>query len=37
VLGWALLETHVPFSIELEKYFMAKARLDEIVQKLINY
>jgi len=33
----ASLDTPVPFNIDLEKNFMAKARLDETVQKLIFY
>jgi 2-oxoisovalerate dehydrogenase E1 component len=33
----ASLDTPVPFSIELENNFMAKARLDESVQKLVSY
>jgi 2-oxoisovalerate dehydrogenase E1 component len=33
----ASLDTPVPFNIELEKNFLAKSRLDEMVQKLINY
>ena len=33
----ASLDTPVPFNLELEKNFMARARLDEMVQKLINY
>jgi 2-oxoisovalerate dehydrogenase E1 component len=37
VVRCASLDTPVPFSIELENNFMAKARLDECVQKLINY
>ncbi|HNA95900.1 MAG TPA: dehydrogenase E1 component subunit alpha/beta [Chitinophagaceae bacterium] len=37
VLRCASLDTPVPFSIELEKNFLAKARLDESVQKLISY
>jgi 2-oxoisovalerate dehydrogenase E1 component len=37
VLRCASLDTPIPFNIELEKNFMAKARLDESVQKLINY
>lgn len=31
------LDTPIPFAIELEQNFMAKARLDECVQKLLNY
>ncbi|MBI5858420.1 MAG: dehydrogenase [Sphingobacteriales bacterium] len=37
VMRCASLDTPVPFSIELEQNFLAKARLDECVQKLINY
>jgi len=37
VMRCASLDTPVPFNIELEKNFMAKARLDEMVQKLISY
>jgi len=37
VLRCASLDTPIPFNIELEKNFMAKARLDESIQKLINY
>ncbi|MBL7747230.1 MAG: dehydrogenase E1 component subunit alpha/beta [Chitinophagaceae bacterium] len=37
VMRCASLDTPVPFSIELEQNFLAKARLDEMVQKLINY
>jgi 2-oxoisovalerate dehydrogenase E1 component len=37
VMRCASLDTPVPFNIELEKHFLAKARLDEIVQKLISY
>jgi 2-oxoisovalerate dehydrogenase E1 component len=37
VMRCASLDTPVPFSIELENNFLAKARLDETVQKLINY
>lgn len=33
----ASLDTPVPFNIELEKNFLAKARLDEAVQKLMAY
>ena len=31
------LDTPIPFNIELENNFMAKARLDESITKLINY
>jgi 2-oxoisovalerate dehydrogenase E1 component len=37
VVRCASLDTPVPFSIELENNFMAKSRLDESVQKLLNY
>lgn len=37
VLRCASLDTPVPFNMELEKNFMAKERLNEIVQKLICY
>src|SRR5436189_2409634 len=37
VMRCASLDTPVPFSIELENNFLAKARLDESVQKLISY
>src|SRR6187399_1181510 len=37
VMRCASLDTPVPFSIELEKIFMAKSRLDEMVQKLTSY
>lgn len=37
VLRCASLDTPVPFSIELEQTFLAKARLDECMQRLINY
>ena len=37
VMRCASLDTPVPFSIELEDNFLAKARLNESVQKLINY
>ena len=37
VMRCASLDTPIPFSIELENNFMAKARLDEMLQKLINY
>lgn len=37
VVRCASLDTPIPFNIELEKNFLAKARLDECVQKLINY
>ena len=37
VLRCASLDTPIPFNIELEKNYMAKSRLDESVQKLLNY
>jgi 2-oxoisovalerate dehydrogenase E1 component len=37
VMRCASLDTPIPFSIELENNFMAKVRLGEMVQKLINY
>lgn len=33
----ASLDTPIPFNITLEKNFLAKSRLDEVVQKLIHY
>lgn len=37
VMRCASLDTPVPFNIELEKNFMAKSRLHELVEKLISY
>jgi 2-oxoisovalerate dehydrogenase E1 component len=37
VMRCASLDTPIPFSIELEQNFMAKARLNESVQKLVNF
>lgn len=37
VMRCASLDTPIPFSIELENNFLAKARLDETVQKLVSY
>lgn len=37
VMRCASLDTPVPFNSELEKNFLAKARLDEMIQKLLNY
>ncbi len=37
VMRCASLDTPVPFSIELENNFLAKGRLDEMVQKLVTY
>jgi len=33
----ASLDTPVPFSIELENNFLAKARLGETIEKLLSY
>lgn len=37
VMRCASLDTPIPFNIELEKNFMAYSRLDESVNKLVNY
>jgi 2-oxoisovalerate dehydrogenase E1 component len=37
VLRCASLDTPIPFNIELEKNYMAKSRLDESIQKLLQY
>jgi 2-oxoisovalerate dehydrogenase E1 component len=37
VMRCASMDTPIPFNIELEKNFMAYSRLDETVQKLLNY
>jgi 2-oxoisovalerate dehydrogenase E1 component len=37
VMRCASLDTPVPFNSELEKNFLAKSRLNEMIQKLINY
>lgn len=37
VLRCASLDTPIPFNLELEKNYMAKSRLEESVQKLLNY
>ncbi|HLK29940.1 MAG TPA: transketolase C-terminal domain-containing protein, partial [Puia sp.] len=37
VMRCASLDTPIPFSIELEKNFLANARLDTLVQKLLAY
>ncbi len=37
VMRCASLNTPIPFNLELEKNFMAKGRLDDYVQKLLNY
>jgi 2-oxoisovalerate dehydrogenase E1 component len=33
----ASLDTPVPFNLDLEKNFLAKSRLHQYVQKLLNY
>jgi len=37
VMRCASLDTPIPFNTELEKNFMASARLHETVQKLLDY
>jgi 2-oxoisovalerate dehydrogenase E1 component len=37
VMRCASLDTPVPFNIELEKNFLAKARLEEMVERLMSY
>jgi len=37
VMRCASLDTPIPFNIELENNFMAKARLDETINKLLSY
>jgi 2-oxoisovalerate dehydrogenase E1 component len=37
VMRCASLDTPVPFNIELGKNFLAKSRIDEMIQKLVNY
>ena len=37
VIRCASLDTPIPFNIELEKNFLAKARLSESVEKLMSY
>jgi 2-oxoisovalerate dehydrogenase E1 component len=37
VMRCASLDTPIPFNMELEKAFLAKSRLDDVVQKLIQY
>jgi 2-oxoisovalerate dehydrogenase E1 component len=37
VMRCASLDTPVPFNLELENDFLAKARLEESIQKLLNY
>ncbi len=37
IVRCASLETPIPFNLELEKHFMAKARLNDAAEKLLNY
>ena len=37
VMRCASLDTAIPFNIELEQSFLAKARLGEMINKLVNY
>lgn len=37
ILRCASLDSPIPFNVELEKNFMAYSRLDECVEKLVNY
>jgi len=37
VIRCASLDTPIPFNTELEKNFLAKARLDESVRRLMEY
>jgi 2-oxoisovalerate dehydrogenase E1 component len=37
VMRCASLDTPIPFNAELEKNFLANARLDEYIKKLVNY
>ncbi len=37
IVRCASLDTPIPFNMELEKNFMAKSRMHEAIQKLINY
>ncbi|MBX2924718.1 MAG: dehydrogenase E1 component subunit alpha/beta [Chitinophagaceae bacterium] len=37
VMRCASLDTPVPFNIELEKNFLAKARMHELIEKLLHY
>jgi 2-oxoisovalerate dehydrogenase E1 component len=37
VLRCASLDTPIPFSIELEKNFMARARMEQMIQQLLSY
>ena len=37
VMRCASLDTPIPFNLELEKNFLAKSRLDNVIEKLIKY
>jgi 2-oxoisovalerate dehydrogenase E1 component len=37
IMRCASLDTPIPFNIELEKAFLAKSRLDDVVQKLMHF
>ena len=37
IMRCASLDTPVPFNIELENNFLARARMHEVVQKLLHY
>jgi 2-oxoisovalerate dehydrogenase E1 component len=37
VMRCASLDTPIPFNLELEKQYLANARLDETMQRLLNY
>ena len=37
VMRCASLDTPIPFNMDLERNFLAKSRLHEMVQKLLNY
>ena len=37
VMRCASLDTPIPFNIELEKNFLAKSRLDNVIEKLVKY
>jgi 2-oxoisovalerate dehydrogenase E1 component len=37
IMRCASLDTPVPFSIELEQQFLAKSRLNEVVERIMNF
>ena len=37
VMRCASLDTPIPFSLELEQQYLAKARLDEMISRLLNF